>query len=404
MAQDAGASAIVVASDTEQPLLMGSNRTAEEIGVQVLVVGMENSTASAIMAYAANPDNEPVKVKFELYSPSIVNLSEGIIILMATCLVVAGAFFATSDLRIGSTIAPKRGEEVVEVDESTAVCFCVMGSFMLLVLFFFMKYMIYFIIFAFCVGGFSCLTQMGSALLAFLLPSLTRKKVMIPLLGAISVADMVAAIPAAGLVIAWFFLRNHACGWIFQDIIGAAFLCWMQRTLRLPNIKVATTLLSAMFFFDIFWVFLSPLVFHGKSVMVEVAKGGGTGESVPMLLRVPSIGDALGSYRMLGFGDVALPGLLISYLRRHDIIGQRSFCHGGYFVPSVIGYFIGLCVTIAALTIMQKGQPALLYLVPGTLGTTLILGCCRGEISELWEGRPKPIDDEESGSEPENDA
>merc|ERR1719387_3430537 len=209
----------------------------------------------------------------------------------------------------------------------------------------------------------------------------------IPQDGTISTADLVASIPAAILVTCWLVLRNTALGWPFQDIIGAGFLCWMQRTLRLPNIKVATVLLTVMFFFDIFWVFISPVLFK-KSVMVEVATGGGTGEKVPMLLRVPSVGDMLGNERMLGFGDVALPGLLVSYLRRHDILSKRHGCRG-YFVPSVVGYFLGLCVTIVALTVMKMGQPALLYLVPGTLGTTLVLGCCRGELDQLWERKPK---------------
>merc|ERR1712137_667672 len=122
--------------------------------------------------------------------------------------------------------------------------------------------------------------------------------------------------------------------------------------------------------------------------MVEVATGGGTGETVPMLLLIPSIGDPLGRPRMLGFGDVALPGLLISYLRRHDLRSKVSGC-SGYFVPAVTGYFVGLCTTIVALTIMQMGQPALLYLVPGTLGTTLVLALCRGELQDLWDGRPR---------------
>merc|ERR1712151_1218938 len=91
---------------------------------------------------------------------------------------------------------------------------------------------------------------------------------------------------------------------------------------------------------------------------------------------------------MLGFGDIALPGLLVAYLRRFDVqSGKRWFA--GYFAPVVVGYFCGLCATICALTIMQMGQPALLYLVPGTLGTTLTLGCIRGEMNNLWEGKPK---------------
>jgi len=146
--------------------------------------------------------------------------------------------------------------------------------------------------------------------------------------------------------------------------------CVWQRTMRLPNIKV----------------FLSPLLFQ-KSVIVTVATGGLTGERVPMLLRLLTIGDPLGQDRMLGIGGIALPGLLVSYLRRHDLQSSQAWCRG-YFLPSLIRYFVGLCCTVVALTTMQMGQPALLYLVPGTLGTTVVLACCRGELGDLWEGRP----------------
>ena len=40
-----------------------------------------------------------------------------------------------------------------------------------------------------------------------------------------------------------------------------------------------------MFVYDIFWVFLSGLIFK-QSVMVAVATGGG-GESLPMLFLIP---------------------------------------------------------------------------------------------------------------------
>mmetsp|Transcript_72006 Transcript_72006/g.161662 ORF Transcript_72006/g.161662 Transcript_72006/m.161662 type:complete len:124 (+) Transcript_72006:3-374(+) len=90
---------------------------------------------------------------------------------------------------------------------------------------------------------------------------------------------------------------------------------------------------------------------------------------------------------MLGFGDIALPGLLISYLRRFDMLSKRHL-FAGYFAPAVAGYFTGLCATIGALIVMQMGQPALLYLVPCTLGTTLSLAKRRGELSCLWNGTP----------------
>merc|ERR1712039_604932 len=105
------------------------------------------------------------------------------------------------------------------------------------------------------------------------------------------------------------YRNNDTVGWILQDTIAIMLLLTMQRTLRLPNLKVGTLLLTCTFFFDIFWVFLSPLIFK-KSVMIEVATGGGTGQSVPMVLKIPaSFGDLPGQFKILGLGDVALPGL-----------------------------------------------------------------------------------------------
>jgi len=42
---------------------------------------------------------------------------------------------------------------------------------------------------------------------------------------------------------------------------------------------------------------------------------------------------------------------------------------------------------------MRIGQPALLYLVPTTLGTTLLLGFLRGELNALWNGVPRAAQD-----------
>jgi len=138
-------------------------------------------------------------------------------------------------------------------------------------------------------------------------------------------ADAVAE--CCGIVLAVSFLlfrNNEAFGWILQDGIAIGLLLTIQRTLRLPNLKVGTLLLVCTFFFDIFWVFISPAIFK-KSVMIEVATGGGTGQSVPMVLKIPSLAAYLpGQFKILGLGDVAIPGLLISLLLRHDLLTQKE--------------------------------------------------------------------------------
>ncbi|CAE7824761.1 SPPL3 [Symbiodinium sp. CCMP2592] len=388
-AQEAGAAGILVAFDTDQVAEMGgSNSSAEDQKVRVFAVAIGKSMGDKISKHLRSLPPEPVVVSVTAYEPSVMNVSEFILILIATGLVAAGTVFSTADMRqtgFGSAIAPQ-AEEVQEVDTVMAGSFCIVGSAMLVFLFFFMKYMIYVIMFSFCVGGALCLAQFIAMSLHHYVPRLKHRLFDLPQMGPVTEAECIAAVPAVALAMCWFVLRNTQYGWPFQDIIGAGFLCWMQRTLRLPNLKTATVLLTAMFFFDIYWVFISVHQFK-QSVMVSVATGAGTGESVPMLIRIPQFGDPLGGDRMLGFGDIALPGLLVSYLRRHDLTSHRTFWEG-YFAPSLLGYFCGLCVTIAALSIMKMGQPALLYLVPGTLGTTVLLSLCRGELQLLWDGLP----------------
>jgi len=328
-------------------------------------------------------------VSLAVYAPAgLYDPSQLLLVCLATGLIVAGAFFSTADLRLGSPIAPK-ADEVVEMDNRVPFMFCAAGSCALVTLYFLMRYLIYVIIFVFCLGGTSTLTELMYKCLRYSFPRLQRRVCALPLIGAVEVAALIAFPVALAVSVSWFALRNTSRGWLCQDIIGAAFLCFLQRTLRLPSMKLAAFLLGLMFCFDIFWVFVSPLIFE-RSVMVVVATGGGTGETVPMLLRLPAIGDALGRDRMLGFGDIALPGLLVSFLRRHDVLSGRQLKRG-YFAPSVFGYFVAMFVTLFALYVMQIGQPALLYLVPGTLGTTLVLAWRRGELHDLWEGRPSAL-------------
>lgn len=49
-------------------------------------------------------------------------------------------------------------------------------------------------------------------------------------------------------------------------------------------------------------------------------------------------------------------------------------------------YGIGLLVTFVALALMQKGQPALLYLVPSTLLTSFGVALWRKELGMFWTG------------------
>ena len=51
-----------------------------------------------------------------------------------------------------------------------------------------------------------------------------------------------------------------------------------------------------------------------------------------------------------------------------------------------MGYAVGLLLANIMVVVMHMGQPALLYLVPCTLGLVTILAFQRGDLSELWNG------------------
>lgn len=394
-AQLAGATGVFVVSDSDQIVAMAEGSTVgdmrNETDIHIFSVSMQHMLGTAIRFWNANHSLElSVTLSVQPYilpQESFLDFSLVVEVLIATSLLVGGALFGTADLRPGSPLVPRRREEVLHIEAVHAPIYCFLGSGMLVVLFFLMKYLIYVVMAAFCFGGASCVQQISSAILQYNCPSLRR---LVFTIGdeEISIADVIAVVPAASIVVGWVWFRNTEYGFIYQNTIGAGFLCMIQRQLRLPNLKVAAVLLTTMFFFDIFWVFLSPLFFGGKSVMVEVAKGGGTNEAVPMLIRVPTMSESRGGDRMLGFGDIALPGLLVSYLLRHDSLDKRT-CRRGYFVPGVVGYVAGLLTTCYVLVRTHMGQPALLYLVPGTLLPVLSLSWCRGELRTLWEGLPK---------------
>ena len=95
---------------------------------------------------------------------------------------------------------------------------------------------------------------------------------------------------------------------------------------------------------------------------------------------------------MLGFGDMALPGLFISYVLRFEMLRSdnppktfSSSLRQPLFQAALTGYFIGMTMTFVALYLMQRGQPALLYLVPCTFVVLLTKACLRGELKALWD-------------------
>jgi signal peptide peptidase-like protein 2B len=221
----------------------------------------------------------------------------------------------------------------------------------------------------------------------------------------------------------WFIFRHESFAWAMQDILALSLVFSFLLAIRIQNLRLATILLSSFFFYDIFMVFISPAIFAGRSVMVEVATAGAASEvtsdkgecirneeeRMPMLFAFPRF-DWLGGYSMIGLGDIVIPGLLISFALRVDYArceklariraetsahlpsARRLSFFGAhyYWIPLCCSYIVGLSLTFAAniegwtFGTGIPGQPALLYLVPCTLLTMIFLAKRKGELMPLW--------------------
>ncbi|RZB54364.1 Signal peptide peptidase-like 2 isoform C [Glycine soja] len=442
-AQSGAATAILVINDSQDLFeMVCSNSSEANISIPVVMIA-KSAGQSLNKSFTSGS-----KVEILLYAPPrpLVDFSVAFLWLMSVGTIVCASLWSDlttpekSDERYNK-LCPKESsnaetakddldKEIVNIDSKGAVIFVIAASTFLVLLFFFMStWFVWVLIVLFCIGGIEGMHNCIVSLTLRKCQNFGQKTVSLPLFGEISIFSLAVLLFCVAFAIFWAATRQESYSWTGQDILcksafisqirnwdlgwfhsglsevlilklGICLMITVLQLARLPNIKVATVLLCCAFVYDIFWVFISPVIFH-ESVMIAVARGDKAGgEAIPMLLRFPRLFDPWGGYDMIGFGDILFPGLLISFAHRFDKDNGRG-ASNGYFLWLVVGYGIGLVLTYLGLYLMNgNGQPALLYLVPCTLGVTVILGCIRGELESLWNyGTDSSLSTEPPGSE-----
>ena len=286
------------------------------------------------------------------------------------------------------------------------IIFFIMCSVSLLLLYFFYDYLVYIIIGIFCYASslslFDFLSNIFEQSACFKRHRIPANK--IPFLKSRpSIYSIALFFACAGFGIVWVVYRNENFAWVLQDILGFSFCVLMIKTIKISSYKISTVLLMLFFVYDVFYVFITPLFTKDNvSIMVEVATGSGskTMEELPMLFKLPKfINSPLlkclsRDYSLLGYGDVILPGLHVGFCAIWDVMRSRhkSVKSYVYYVFGVVGYGLGLTVTFIAVYVMEMGQPALLYLAPFCLLSTLFVALKQKEVSDIWDGKYKAID------------
>ncbi|KAK5065390.1 hypothetical protein LTR84_001228 [Exophiala bonariae] len=244
--------------------------------------------------------------------------------------------------------------------------------------------------------------------------------------------------------------------WFLTNFLGFSF-CYGSLQFMTPSTAwTGTLVLGALFFYDIYFVFFTPM-------MVTVA----TKLDVPIKLLfprpdgciypvgVPEGSTAMEEYlqclakkrsmAMLGLGDIVVPGMMLAFALRFDLYvhylkksgrskpsqsktvvvdedkpayinahgqwGERFWTNSKsrsegvlatkfpkpYFYASIFGYIIGMITTVVVMQIAAHAQPALLYLVPGVLISLWSTALVKGEFQLLWNYSELPEDDDKKG-------
>ncbi|KAJ5787560.1 Peptidase A22B signal peptide peptidase [Penicillium paradoxum] len=244
----------------------------------------------------------------------------------------------------------------------------------------------------------------------------------------VGLIDIISGILALSAIGYFAFVANP---WWLTNFLGFCFCYGTLQFMSPSTFWTGTLILGSLFFYDIYFVFFTPL-------MVTVA----TKLDVPIKLlfpRPPTARDAPGSVplAMLGLGDIVIPGMMIGLALRFDLFlyyqnkgvqkariegsdqaiakpeyqsatgdwGERFWAPSikpdypelqppyfdarrfpkTYFKASIVGYVVGMITTLLAMQYSNHAQPALLYLVPGVLASLWGTALIRGEIDTMWD-------------------
>ncbi|KAL3227035.1 hypothetical protein MRX96_024395 [Rhipicephalus microplus] len=238
----------------------------------------------------------------------------------------------------------------VHVTPKSIVMFVAFMCGTLIVLYLFIQYLVYLIIGMFVLASTVALVGVLEPLF-YMVPCGTARlpNYAFPCFyGSLEVRQVLLILFSIGLAFSWVVIRHNSKSWLLQDFLGVIFSIYMIKTLRLPNLM------------------------KGDSIMVEVARGRGTDEHIPMVLRVPHLSNedisaCFGEYSVLGFGDILIPGFLVAYVRSFDLIATQGCL---YYATSVTRWPSPPCCTL----FRQRSFPS--FSSPGI----------RGELREIWYG------------------
>jgi len=351
-----------------------------------------------------------------LYDPASIGIT-----LIAVFVICYGSRNSVAKRSAGSSAAAQAAQGGQDMKLLTAILLPVFASVVLIVLFLVLGYAYWVLLALMSFSALLCSYLILAPFVDQLLQLVTKKPIYFKLPNLswrIPLYTPFTLLLNISILVLWY--TTHS--WIVVNGLGIMLAMAGVSFIKIPNLKISLVLLTLFFFYDIFWVFISPFIFK-KSVMVTVARDVTSKKiPLPMLIQVPSlldmdwnifntplppspglsllhywyetfqvrhflnsVGYGQPAALMVGLGDIVLPGSFLCFLYRFDLAKKLRMLRG-YFLPAMIGYTLGLQLTVISLLTLQKGEPALLFIVPSILLPTIIIAWKRGHLKDMWNG------------------
>ncbi|CAD8108032.1 unnamed protein product [Paramecium primaurelia] len=177
-------------------------------------------------------------------------------------------------------------------------------------------------------------------------------------------------------------LYHYSKTWILNNILAVSIIFFSFRILEFDSLRTGTIFMFLAFFYDLFWLFVSPTIF-GQSVIQNIT----TTIELPIKLLSPSlIKNCNSPYQqcsILGIGDILIVGLIIKYILKFEkLSGENNLI----FFSSILGYGIGLTSYFILIYYYHIQYPALFYIIPTTLLSIVIPSIVKSLFLQIWNG------------------
>ncbi|KAJ3441517.1 signal peptide peptidase [Anaeramoeba flamelloides] len=222
---------------------------------------------------------------------------------------------------------------------TNALIFPVVASIFLIVLFFFLKKMEILLVIYMVTISFTSLTLN----LKFVLDERFGKQTLTIFNKTMSKSKFYSIAITVLLMLWWVFKSDT---WLINNIIGTSLILLIITVVRIDTLRTVSTLFVLLLLYDVFWVFISPYLFS-ENVMVKVAQSSGANFQdktslltkiipnfllkilpntleMPIKLMFPKSFSKNSQVFMLGLGDIAIPGFLLSLLWRNDMFLKHT--------------------------------------------------------------------------------